>query len=255
MTAKLRLANQVAVVTGASRGLGAAIATRLAHDGAHVYVNYRNNASAAEELAKTLRAEGWRAESCQADVADPAQVARLFDLVQSRGGLHILVNNAGINHDGPFLEMTLSQWDAVSATNLRGAFLCSQAAARIMLRHQGGSIVNIGASTGVRGRKNGVNYCAAKAGLMVMTRCLALELAPRIRVNTVVPGLVATDETRERYHLDDPAVAKSQARNTPLDRLGTGEDIAAAVSFLCSDDAAYITGQTLPVTGGRYMID
>jgi NAD(P)-dependent dehydrogenase (short-subunit alcohol dehydrogenase family) len=163
------------------------------------------------------------------------------------------VNNAGINRDGPFLAMTIDQWDAVIATNLRGAFVCAQHAARLMLANDGGVIINIGATTGATGRANGVNYCAAKAGLMVMTRCLALELAPRIRVNTVVPGLVPTDETSERFGLQDPETAERKAREVPLQRLGTCDDVASAVSFLCSEDASWITGQTLPVTGGKYM--
>jgi NAD(P)-dependent dehydrogenase (short-subunit alcohol dehydrogenase family) len=245
---------KVALVTGSSRGIGAGIATRLARSGAHVIINYRAQSDAAERLVQGLRVQGLAAEARQADVADPLQVAELFRRIGvDHGRLDILVNDAGINRDGPFLDMTLDQWDAVVATNLRGAFVCAQHAARLMLQNNGGVIINIGATTGVSGRSNGINYCAAKAGLMVMTRCLALELAPRIRVNTVVPGLVPTDETNQRFALLDPETAERKARETPLQRLGTCDDIALAVSFLCSEDASWITGQALPVTGGKYM--
>jgi 3-oxoacyl-[acyl-carrier protein] reductase len=245
---------KVALVTGSSRGIGAGIATRLARQGAHVIIIYRVQKDAALWVVEELGAEGLAAEARQADVADPAQVAELFRAIQvDHGRLDVLVNNAGINRDGPFLSMELEQWDAVFATNLRGAFLCAQHAARLMLKNDGGVIINIGATTGVNGRANGVNYCAAKAGLMVMTRCLALELAPRIRVNTVVPGLVPTDDTNERHALLDPATAERKAREIPMQRLGTCDDIAAAVSFLCSAEASWITGQSLPVTGGRTM--
>jgi 3-oxoacyl-[acyl-carrier protein] reductase len=250
------LSGKVALITGGSRGLGAAIAARLAREGAHTVVNYHTRSDAADMLVETLRAQGFAAESSPADVADPAQVARLFQAIRTQHGrLDILVNNAGINRDGSFLEMTLEQWDAVHRIHLRGSFVCSQNAAKLMLEGEGGVIINVGATTGVRGRKNGVNYCTAKAGIMVMTRCLALELAPRIRVNTIIPGLIPTDETNERHALSDPSVAERRAREVPLQRLGTGDDVASAVAFLCSDAAAYVTGQALAVTGGSYMND
>ena len=245
---------KVALVTGSSRGLGAGIATSLARSGSHVIINYRAQIDAAEGVVERLRSQGFTAEARRADVADPLQVADLFQAINvNHGRLDVLVNNAGINRDGPFLSMEMDQWDEVFATNLRGAFVCAQHAARLMLRNDGGVIINIGATTGASGRSNGVNYCAAKAGLMVMTRCLALELAPRIRVNTVLPGLVPTDETNERFALMDPTSAERKTREIPLQRLGTCEDIAAAVAFLCSEGASWITGQSLPVTGGKYM--
>jgi acetoacetyl-CoA reductase/3-oxoacyl-[acyl-carrier protein] reductase len=249
---------RIAIVTGGSRGLGAAIATHLAEDGATVIVNYVRNAASANTTVRNIIERGGHAEAVQADVSEPAGIERLFEHIRkAHGRLDVLVNNAGINRDGAFLEMKLADWDAVHATNLRGPFLCCQQAARLMLASPpddgGKCIVNIGASTGVRGRANGANYCTAKAGLMVLTRCLALELAPHVRVNTVVPGLVATDETRERFHLDDAAAAERHTQQIPLRRLGTPGDIAEAVAFLCSTQARYITGQTLYVNGGHYM--
>ena len=164
------------------------------------------------------------------------------------------MNNAARVIDKPALELTEADWDAVLDVNLKGAFLCSQHAARLMLaQDDGGVILNIGASTGIRGRRNGVNTCASKAGLMIMTQCLALELAPRIRVNTIVPGLVVTTETAARFGLGDPAVRRAREEATPLQRLGQPEDIADAVMLLLSPEAEFITGQKLVVDGGQNM--
>jgi NAD(P)-dependent dehydrogenase (short-subunit alcohol dehydrogenase family) len=150
--------------------------------------------------------------------------------------------------------MTEDEWDQVVNVNLKGAFMCSQHAARQMLTQpSGGVILNIGASTGIRGRRNGVNTCASKAGLMMMTQCLALELAPKIRVNTIVPGIVVTDETRKRFGLGDPAALRAREAAIPLQRAGQPDDIASAVLLMLSDDARFITGQKLVVDGGQNM--
>ena len=170
------------------------------------------------------------------------------------GRIGVLVNNAAVVEDAPALEMTEKQWDSVLAVNLKGAFLCSQIAARQMLRQEeGGVIVNIGASTGIRGRRDGVNTCASKAGLMIMTQCLALELAPKVRVNTVIPGLTVTGETARRFGLSDHAVRQARVQAVPLGRLGEPDDVAGAVMLLLAGDARFITGQKIVINGGQNM--
>jgi 3-oxoacyl-[acyl-carrier protein] reductase len=152
------------------------------------------------------------------------------------------------------LEMSEADWDQVVDVNMKGAFLCSQSAARHMLQQDdGGVILNIGASTGIRARKNGVNTCSSKAGLMLMTQCLALELAPKVRVNTIVPGLTLTEETTHRFHLGDPDVLRTREESVPLQRIGRPDDIADAVLMMLSDEARFITGQRVVVDGGQYM--
>lgn len=191
----------------------------------------------------------------KADVSRAAEAHGLVErAVESFGRLDVLVNNAARVVDRPLLEMTEQDWDSVVDVNLKGAFLCSQAAARIMLKQDdGGTILNIGASTGIRGRRNGVNTCASKAGLMVMTQCLALELAPKIRVNTVIPGLTLTEETVARFELSDPAVHREREAQVPMGRLGRPEDVADAVAMLLSDEARFVNGQRLVVDGGQHM--
>lgn len=191
----------------------------------------------------------------KADVSKPADAQHLIRrAVEAFGALDVLVNNAARVIDRPALEMTEDEWDRVVDTALKGAFLCSQQAARRMLeQEEGGVILNIGASTGIRGRRNGVNTCASKAGLMIMTQCLALEWAPKIRVNTVVPGLTVTDETERRFELGDPEVRRLREESVPLQRLGMPEDVADAVMLLLSDQARFVTGQKLVVDGGQYM--
>ena len=150
--------------------------------------------------------------------------------------------------------MTENEWDSVVDVSMKGAFLCSQAAARQMLsQDDGGTILNIGASTRITARRNGINTCASKAGLMIMTQCLALELSPKIRVNTIIPGLTVTAETERRFSLDDPSVRSQREGAIPLQRLGQPADVAAAVMLMLSDDAGFITGQKLVVNGGQYM--
>jgi NAD(P)-dependent dehydrogenase (short-subunit alcohol dehydrogenase family) len=191
----------------------------------------------------------------KADVSDADAADQLVGrAVEAFGSLDVLINNAARVIDKPALDMTEGDWNRVLDTNLKGPFLCSQRAARQMLKQDGGGVIlNIGASTGIRGRRNGVNTCASKAGLMIMTQCLALELAPRIRVNTIVPGLTFTDETQSRFGLGDPATLRSREDNVPLQRLGRPEDVADAVMLMLSDDARFITGQKVVVDGGQQM--
>ncbi|MDR1213497.1 MAG: SDR family oxidoreductase [Propionibacteriaceae bacterium] len=239
------------LITGSSRGLGAHAALRFAEEGYNVVVNYARSEAEAAAWAARIRAAVPGADPlvCQADVADRGQVQAMFDAVQRRfGGCDVLINMAGVNQDGPFLSMGDEDWRLVLDTILTGAFLCSQEFAR---RYQGdcGQIVNIGAPTAFQGRDNGVNYCTARAGIMTFTRCLALELAPRIQVNTVTPGFIGTDEVMERYALRDQANYDKVVSTIPDGRLGTPEDIFRALRFLVGD-ASYVTGQNITVDGG-----
>src|SRR5260370_39361984 len=220
--------DRAALVTGSTSGLGVAIALRLARSGYRVTLNYSSDDQQAERALTQVRQASPSAVLVKADLGTAGGAAGLVErAAAAHGRLDVLVNNAARVIDGPFLEMTEADWDAVLDVNLKGAFLCSQHAARLMLvQDDGGVILNIGSSTGIRGRRNGVNTCASKAGLMVMTQCLALELAPRIRVNTIVPGLVVTGETTARFRLDDPAIRRAREQAIPLHRLRRPEAIA-----------------------------
>jgi len=246
----LPLSGRVALVTGASRGIGRAIAIRLARDGARVGLNYHSNAAAAQETADAIRTDGGEALLLPADVADRTAVdAMIATLVKTWCRLDILVNNAGITRDALLLRMSEDNWDAVLSTNLRGAFLCSKTAVRHMLR-RGGRIVNVSSVVGQAGNPGQTNYSAAKAGLLGLTMSLAREVASRdITVNAVAPGYIATDMT--------VALSTDQTERLlkmiPLGRLGNPEEVAEAVAFLVSDRAGYITGQTLRIDGGMVM--
>ena len=189
----------------------------------------------------------------KADVAEPQEVAGLVDTALKHfGTVDVLVNNAGINIDRPLLELTEEDWDRVVDTNMKAVFLTSQAAGRVMIgQTAGGQIINIGATTGITGRANGLNYCAAKAGVLVMTKCLAIELAPKVRVNCVLPGTVRTPEIDERYDLkkNESALAKKVL----MKRIGEPEEVAAVIRFLTSEAGAYINGQKLIVDGGSFL--
>ena len=242
------MSGKVALVTGSSRGIGRAIALRLAADGCQVVVNYRAGADAAAEVVGSIEAAGGMAIAVQADVTDAAAVESLIGQTLERfGRLDVLVNNAGVTRDGLLMRMKDEDWDMVIATNLRSVFLASRAVLRPMMRQRGGRIVSISSISGLSGNAGQCNYAAAKAGIVGFTRSLAKEAGARgITVNAVAPGYVPTDLTSDLPQtLLDEAV-----KATPLGRLGTAEDIAAAVSFLASDDAAFITGQVLRVDGG-----
>jgi NAD(P)-dependent dehydrogenase (short-subunit alcohol dehydrogenase family) len=247
--------NRTAVVTGSSSGIGRAIAVRLLRSGYRVVLNYSaddERAAAALSLCQQIDPD---VVLVKADVSDAEAALGLVQrAVEAFGALDVLVNNAAHVIDRPALEMAEDEWDRVVDVNLKGPFLCSQQAARQMLRQDdGGVILNIGASTGIRGRRNGVNTCASKAGLMLMTQCLALEWGPKIRVNTIIPGLTITEETERRFGLDDPTIRRSREDSVPLQRLGQPDDVADAIMLMLSDEAHFVTGQKVVVDGGQYM--
>jgi 3-oxoacyl-[acyl-carrier protein] reductase len=244
-----KLAGKVALVTGASRGIGRAIAARLAEQGAVVVAAARgDNASA---CVAELTAAGHRAEALSVDVTDAAAIAAApAGIVARHGRLDILVSNAGITRDQLLMRMKREDWDAVLATNLTATFLLSQAAMRPMLKQRGGRIIAVSSVVGQMGNAGQTNYAASKAGLIGFAKALAREVASRaITVNVVAPGLIDTDMTRT---VNDQAQVDWTAQ-IPLARLGSVDDVAAAVCFLASDEASYITGHVLAVNGGMYM--
>ena len=243
------LSGKAAIVTGASRGIGRAIAVRLASAGALVVAGAR--ADHAEPVAREIEAAGGTAIAVALDVTEAASIAALAQTALERfGRIDVLVNNAGIVRDQLLLRMKPEEWDAVICTNLTAAFACCRAVLRPMLKQRSGRIVNIGSVVGRTGNPGQANYAASKAGLEGFTRSLALEVASRgITANVVAPGMIETDMTAA---LDERAREAFGGR-IPMGRLGTAEDVAAAVCFLASDEASYITGQVVGVNGGMYL--
>jgi NAD(P)-dependent dehydrogenase (short-subunit alcohol dehydrogenase family) len=245
----MRLKDRTAIVTGAGRGIGSGVALRLAQEGANVVVNYAHSAEGAEAVANQIKALGRKAITVQADVSRVDQVqAMVVETVGTFGGVDILVNNAGIDPHAPFLEMTEEQWDWIIDTNLKGNFLCSQAAAREMAKTSGGKIIIISSIHSIQTYMHITAYATTKGGLNAMTRQLALELAPYgINVNCVAPGAIHVEKFYGVVPGYDPHMFDHEI---PLGFVGYPEDIGAAVAFLASDDARYITGQVLFVDGG-----
>jgi len=248
-----QFSGKVALVTGASRGIGRATAIALAAEGADVHCTSTKAGGCADTLAAIAALPEGHGQACEhaVDVADAGAVEALAKTLLERAGkLDFLVNNAGITRDGLFLRMGADDFDAVLATNLRGTFLVCKAFARAMAKARGGRIVNIGSVVGITGNAGQVNYAASKAGLIGLSKSLAQELAGRaITVNVIAPGFIATDMTAGL-----PAdVRDTMLKQIPLARLGAPEDVARSVVFLCSDAASYITGQTLVVDGGMTM--
>ena len=247
----MNFSGKTAVVTGGSRGIGWAVCLELAKGGANVVLCYAGNESAANDTVAACEALGAKALAVRCNVADAGEVKALVDTaVKTFGRVDILVNNAGITRDGLLMTMKEEDFDAVVATNLRGTFLCMKAVARPMMRQRYGRIVNLSSVVGLRGNAGQVNYAASKAGVVGMTKSLAKELASRnVTVNAVAPGFIETDMTAAM-----PEAAKTATLAAiPMQRLGAAEDVARAVAFLASDEAAYITGQVLAIDGGMSM--
>ncbi len=246
----LRLDEQVALVTGSSRGIGRAVAIKLAQAGAFVYINYARNEAAARETIGMILDQGGTAAPAPFDVADfGAAEKAVREIIAAKGRIDILVNNAGVHKDGLILRMRESDWDEVIDTNLKGAFNCCRAVSRQMVRQHRGRIVNISSVVAEAGNPGQANYCASKAGVEGLTRSLARELGSRsICINAVSPGFIESDMTAAL------AGRKEEIQNAiPLERFGSPEDVAGAVLFLVSEEAAYITGQVIHVNGGLYM--
>lgn len=247
----MKLAGKVAVVTGASRGIGRSIALHLAEQGAKVVVNYSGSEAKANEVVELIQTAGGEAIAVQASVANGDDVTRLMkETMDHFGAIDILVNNAGITRDNLLMRMKDDEWEDVISTNLKGVYLTTKAVTRQMMKQRKGCIINVSSIVGATGNPGQTNYVAAKAGVIGMTKSVAQELASRgITVNAVAPGFIETEMTDQLPE----EVKSAMLSQIPLQHFGKPEDIAAAIAFLASDDAGYITGQTLHVNGGMYM--
>jgi len=245
------LDGKIALVTGGSRGIGRAITLELAKSGAKVVVNYAGNVNAANEVCESVIAAGGEAVAIQADVSDANSVETMVkQIIEKYGRIDILVNNAGITRDNVLMRMKEEDWDAVINTNLKGIFNCTKLISRIMMKQKAGRIINMTSVVGIIGNAGQSNYSAAKAGVIGFTKSMAKELASRgITVNAIAPGFINTDMTA----VLSEQVKADLAVQIPLGRLGAPEDVAAAVVFLVSNAANYITGQTIHVDGGMVM--
>ncbi|WP_367179407.1 3-oxoacyl-[acyl-carrier-protein] reductase [Clostridium sp.] len=245
------LKGKTAVITGASRGIGRSIALKLAKQGANVVVNYRNSVDAVAQVVKEIEALGVKVLAIQADISSYSDVEKMMKkCVEEFGSIDILVNNAGITKDGLLMRMKEEDFDSVIDINLKGAFNCTRHVSAIMLKQRSGRIINISSVTGITGNAGQVNYSAAKAGIIGMTKSVAREFGSRgVTCNAVAPGFIQTDMTESL-----PNKVKDAMMSTiPLKRLGRPEDVANVVAFLATDEAAYITGQVINVDGGMVM--
>ncbi|MBD3106761.1 3-oxoacyl-[acyl-carrier-protein] reductase [Bacillus sp. AGMB 02131] len=247
----MKVQGQVALVTGASRGIGREIALELARQGADVAVNYAGNEALANEVVAEIEAMGQKAIAIRCNVADADEVSHMVkETIEKLGKIDILVNNAGVTRDNLLMRMKEEEWDTVLNTNLKGVFLCTKAVTRPMMKQRKGRIINVASVVGVVGNAGQANYVAAKAGVIGLTKTTAKELAPRgINVNAIAPGFISTDMT-EQLPED---VRNSLLSQIPLARFGEPADIAKVAVFLASEDSSYMTGQTLCIDGGMVM--
>lgn len=240
----VRAVQRVALVTGASRGIGAAIARRLARDGDHVLINYAKSGEAAEETKQAILDAGGTASCCRFDVSSADDTARAIDEISEKWRVSVLVNNAGVVADGPFAGLERDDWQRVVDTTLGGFYNVTRPLIMPMMRARYGRIVNLSSVSALVGNRGQVNYSAAKAGILGATKALSREVATRgVTVNAVAPGLIETDMIAS-------APVEEMIRHVPMQRLGQPEEVADLVAFLCSDQAAYITGQTIGISGG-----
>ncbi len=246
----MELQNKVALVTGGAQGIGKTISEELVRNGAHVVLG-DVNLEGAQATAEAINNSGGSASAVKIDVSNPAEVKQVFDFImKDKKPVDILINNAGITRDGLMIRMKEVDWDIVLNINLKGSFLCSQQAAKQMMKQKSGAIVNIASIVGVMGNFGQANYSASKAGVIGLTKTLAREVASRgIRVNAVAPGFIDTEMTR----VLDESVRQSLIEQIPLAKLGLPEDVARCVAFLVSDRSSYITGQVINVNGGMLM--
>ncbi|ANX12251.1 3-oxoacyl-[acyl-carrier-protein] reductase [Fictibacillus arsenicus] len=245
------LNNKSVLITGASRGIGRAIALYFAKNGAKVAVNYSGSEAKANEVVEEIKANGGTAFSIKADISSSEDVTNMVkSVIDEFGSLDVLVNNAGITRDNLLMRMKEEDWDAVINTNLKGVFLTTKAVSRQMMKQRNGRIINIASIVGVSGNAGQANYVAAKAGVIGLTKTTAKELSSRgITVNAIAPGFIETDMTGKL----EEGIREDMLRNIPLARFGQPDDIAAAAAFLAGDSSSYITGQTLHVDGGMVM--
>ncbi|RZT22976.1 3-oxoacyl-[acyl-carrier-protein] reductase [Fictibacillus sp. BK138] len=245
------LKDKSVLITGASRGIGRAIALYFAKNGAKVAVNYSGNEAKANEVVEEIKANGGTAFAIKADISSSEDVTNMVkSVIDEFGSLDVLVNNAGITRDNLLMRMKEEDWDAVINTNLKGVFLTTKAVTRQMMKQRNGRIINIASIVGVSGNAGQANYVAAKAGVIGLTKTTAKELSSRgITVNAIAPGFIETDMTGKL----EEGIKEDMLRNIPLARFGQPDDIAAAAAFLASDSSSYITGQTLHVDGGMVM--
>jgi len=243
--------NKTAFITGGSRGIGRTIALKFAKYGANIVINYCTNDEAAEHVVSEIEAMGGKVLALKGDIASKDSVHAMRDeALKMFKKVDILVNNAGINQDNTLLDMHEDEWDRVLDVNLKGPFLCSQVFAKLMVENGSGKIINISAITGTKARLNAPNYCSSKAGLNMLTKCMALELAPNVQVNGIGVGFIESKLVREIYSQEQIDAAKQL---TPLNRMGTKEEIAQLVLYLASSGSDYMTGQTIAFDGGKIL--
>jgi NAD(P)-dependent dehydrogenase (short-subunit alcohol dehydrogenase family) len=243
------------LITGGTKGIGKAISLRLAKANYNVALNYHSDEITANETLMECKNDNSNVILIKTDVSKIKEVNEMFSkVVDLFGSIDVVINNAGINIDKPVMDMSEDEWDRVVDVNMKGVFLVSQTAAKFMLKqNQPGQIINVSATTAIAGRKNGINYCASKAGVIVMTKCLAKELGPKIRVNCVIPGITRTKEIEDRFNLKENEQFEVSKRGIPLNRVGEPFEIANIINFLISEEASYLNGQKIIIDGGEYM--